>query len=119
MITEAALITVSCVLFVQMGLSRAIQDTIGFRSKILSCPRCCTFWPVLAYMLATGKGIVMSVAASFISSYCAMWIALLYDSLATLYNWLYEQLSETDEHPAEDAEAGQADPAEAGCDEVS
>ena len=117
MITEAALITASCVLFVQMGLSRAIQDVAGFRSEILSCPKCSTFWSVLVYLLVTGNGIVESVAASFISSYSALWLSLLYDALAKLYNDCYEAISETDD-ASTDAEAG-ADGAETPADEVS
>ena len=117
MITEAALITVSCVLFVQMGLSRAIQDVAGFRSEILSCPKCSTFWSVFVYLLVTGNGIVESVAASFLSSYSALWLSLLYDALAKLYNDCYEAISETDD-ASTDAEAG-ADGAETPADEVS
>jgi len=117
MITEAALITASCVLFVQMGLSGAIQDVVGFRSEILSCPKCSTFWSVLVYLLVTGSGIVVSVAVSFLSSYSALWLSLLYDALAKLYNDCYEAIYETDDASA-DAEAG-ADGSETATDEVS
>ena len=103
MLKEAALITVSCVLFVQMGLSKAIQERIRFRSVVLSCPKCATFWSVLAYSLITGNGILPSVAASFVSSYCALWLSLLYDALARIYNSCYEAITETDD-TAPDAE---------------
>lgn len=103
MLKEASLVTVSCVLFVQMGLSQAIQERMGFRSVVLSCPKCATFWSVLAYSLITGNGILPSVAASFVSSYCALWLSLLYDALAKLYNSCYEAITETDD-TAPDAE---------------
>jgi hypothetical protein len=103
MLKEAALVTVSCVLFVQMGLSHAIQERMGFRSEILSCPRCCTFWSVLAYLILSGRGVLAAVAASFLSSYSAMWLSLLYDALARLYNACYDAISEPDS--ASDAEA--------------
>ena len=93
MIREAALITVSCVLFVQMGLSDAVQETLRFRSRIASCPKCCAFWCNLGYFLLTGHGVVASVAASFICSYCAMWLAMAYDAVAVLYNRIYESIS--------------------------
>ena len=117
MITEAALITASCVLFVQMGLSGAIQERLGFRSKILSCVRCSTFWSVLAYSLVSGNGIIPSVAASFFSSYASLWLSLLYDALAKLYNSLYESITETNDTP-EDAPATTDGP-ETATDEVS
>ena len=111
MVTEAALITVSCVLFVQMGLSDAVQDTFRFKSRIASCPKCLSMWANLVYLLATRHGLIVSVAASFICSYCALWLALLYDAVATLYNYLYDSITtktDTAEDPVE------ADAAEAG-----
>lgn len=116
MISDAALVTISCVLFVNMGLSRAIQERIGFRSEILSCPRCCAFWSVLAYLLVTGNGILQSVAASFLSSYSALWLSLVYDALARLYNHCYDAISETD--ASKDATAA-TDESETATDEVS
>lgn len=119
MIREAALITVSAVLFVQMGLSSAIQAKIHFRSKIASCPKCATFWSVLAYSILTRNGILVSVAASFICSYVAQWLALIYDALALLYNITYESITETPDAP-EAADAGPEQSAQApAADEVS
>ena len=109
MMAEAALITASCVLFVQMGLSEAIQETLGFRSKILSCPKCLTFWTCLAWTVFHGYGALPSVAASFISSYCALWLALVYDALAVLYSYCYENITKT---------PGASEEPEAGSDEV-
>ena len=114
MVREVALITVSCVLFVQMGLSDAAQDALRFKSRILSCPKCLTMWVCLAYLLLQGHGLVVSSAASFICSYCALWLALLYDAVACLYNILYDAITqETDaaEGPGKTPtdEAGRAD----------
>lgn len=108
MVKEAALITASAVLFVQMGLSSAIQEILHFHSKIASCPKCVAFWSTLAYSISTGHGIIVSVSASFISAYAALWLSLLYDALAVLYNLCYEQISETP--GAADAEAGEGQP---------
>ena len=119
MITEAALILVSCVLFVQAGLSDAIQETLHVRLRIASCPRCLTFWACLAWALLAGRGLLVSVAASFITSYCAMWLCLVYDALALLYNRLYEQITKTqDTAPAPEGSGSPAGQA-AGGDEVS
>ena len=95
MITDVALITISCVLFVQMGLCEAIETLLHIKMPIVSCPKCCSFWVCLFYGITHDYGIVLSVATSFIASYAATWLALLYDSLAILYNYFYEQLSKT------------------------
>lgn len=103
---DALLITVSAVLFVQMGLSAAIQQVLGIKSKVLSCVRCSTFWPVLAWSLLHRNPVIPSVAASFLCSYLALWLALLYDKMAVTYNKAYGKISTTDT-------------SEAGADEVS
>ena len=95
MVREAALITISCVLFVQMGLSEAIQDSFRFKSRIASCPKCLSMWANLAYLLLTRHGLILSVAASFICSYLALWLALAYDAVAILYNYLYDSITKT------------------------
>lgn len=119
MITEVALITISCVLFVQMGLADAIQEVVHIRLRIVSCQKCLTWWVCLGFMLWHKYGLVLSVATSFLCSYCALWIALLYDSLAKIYNYLYEQITTTQD-TSEDAEGPDCpSDAEARGDEVS
>ncbi len=109
MIREAALITASCVLFIQMGLSGAIQDRLRIRIPFISCPKCLSFWSVLVWMLCHGAGVVVAVASSFFCAYAALWAALVLDGLTVLYNWFYEQITETDD-AAQAAEAGPDDP---------
>ena len=93
MVREVALITVSCVLFVQMGLSDAVQEALRFKSKIVSCPKCLTMWCCFAYLLLFGNSLVVSVATSFVCAYCALWLSLIYDAVALAYNWLYESIT--------------------------
>ena len=119
MVTEVALITISCVLFVQMGLSEAIFGFLHVSPKIASCPKCCTFWVCLIWLLAHKNGVLMSVSASFVAAYAALWLALLYDSLALIYNYLYEQITKTsDTSPDAERPDSPAD-IQAGGDEVS
>ena len=87
------MVTVSCVLFIGMGLSGEIQQRLGFSSKILSCPKCCTFWCALVLLLAGRNKLLPSVAVSFGSSYAAMWLALALDALAVIYNKAYEKIT--------------------------
>lgn len=90
---EAALLAAGCVLFINMGLSDAIQDTIGIHSKILSCPKCLCFWSSLAFLVFNRCRIVTAVPASFILSYLALWLDLGLSALNKIYNELYEQIA--------------------------
>ena len=90
---EMAMVALSCILFVSMGLAQAIQDYIPFRLRVLTCPKCLTFWSVLAYNLITGQGVIRSIAVSFITAYIALWAALALDILTLLYNWIYEKIT--------------------------
>ena len=119
MITEVALITISCVLFVQMGLSEAIQNVLHLKLQIASCPKCLTWWTSLIYSVICGYGLLESVAASFIASYAAYWIALIYDALAVLYNNAYEQITKESDTPKAPAEADSAADIQTGGAEVS
>lgn len=93
MIVEVALITISCVLFVQMGLCGAIEELLHIRLPIVSCPKCCTFWMCIIHGVAHEQGMIVVIATSFIASYAALWLVLVYDSLARLYNYLYETIT--------------------------
>ena len=118
MVQEVALITISAVLFVQMGLSSAIQGILHFYPKIASCPKCVAFWSTLAYCISTEQELLVSVAASFLSAYAALWLALIYDALALLYNTAYEHSTKTNGASA-DAEADGENPGPAtATDEV-
>lgn len=119
MIIEAALITVSCVLFVQMGLADAFQEAMRIRSRIVSCQKCLSFWVCLAWTIIHGYGLVVSVAVSFIASYCALWLSLLYDCLALIYNQLYEQITQTNDTSTDAERPRSSSDTQAGCNEVS
>ena len=97
------MITVSCVLFVGMGLSEAVQETLDVRLRIISCPKCLTFWCVLLHSLLGGGCIVTAVASAFVASYCALWLTLAVDALTSLYNKLYEKIDQ----PGTETQAGE------------
>ena len=86
---EAAMIMVSAVLFIQMGLSEAVQEKLHFRCKILSCYKCLNFWLSLIYLGVKGYDFLAVIAVSFLFSYLALWLALLYDIAADFYNSTY------------------------------
>lgn len=97
MIYEVVLLIISCVLFIQMGLSEAIQNIIKVDLIILSCPKCLTFWSVLLYCVLSNYDFIICLATSFISSYIALWLVLLYDLLAITYNKCYEDINKEDD----------------------
>lgn len=111
---EAAAITVSCVLFIGMGLEAEIERILSCRFKILSCPKCLTFWSVLLFGVVTRHGFVETVAVSFLSAYAALWLTLLCDALTTLYNRLYETITTTEGDPADPEASGDQDAAAEG-----
>ena len=105
MIAEAALVTLCCVLFISMGLSEAIQRVARLRIGFLSCPKCLTYWSCLVRLLTGGYPPLESVAASFISSYVALWLSLLYDVLAAEYNKIYESITQTTDTSSAEAQS--------------
>lgn len=118
MITEVALITVSCVLFIQMGLSNAIQEVLHINLPIVSCPKCLTWWTCFLFLVGYRYDLVLSVATSFIASYCALWLTMLYDALALLYNYIYEQITKTQGTSEASERASSPADSEADSDEV-
>ena len=86
--------TVSSVLFIGMGLSGEIQRILGFSWRILNCPKCLTFWCVLAVLLIGRNPVLHAVAVSFFCSYAAMWLTLALDAAAVKYNYIYGKITE-------------------------
>lgn len=115
---EAAEIMASCVLFIGMGLEAEIERILSCRFKVLSCPKCLTFWSVLIFGVFTGHGMVETVAVSFLFAYAALWLSLLCDELTLLYNKIYENIAKQTEGdtagaaPAGHQEDSATDPAE-------
>ena len=107
MLGQAVLILISCVLFIQMGLSEALQSVLRIKLSILSCPKCLTFWVTLITLMIKGYGIIEPVTVSFISAYLALWLSLLYDYLANLYNRLYERTAETKDTESRSLHSGE------------
>ena len=106
------MIALSCVLFVTMGLAEAIQGYVPFKLRIMTCPKCLTFWSVLVYSLISGQGLVQSIASSFIIAYIALWSALVLDALTLFYNYLYEKITRNE------GSAEQEDHQNAGADKA-
>ena len=98
------MVAVSCILYIGMGLHDAVSDVLGVRIRITGCPKCLTYWSVLAYCLLSGCRFVPSMFAAFSLAYCALWASLLLDALAKLYNNYYDK-NQTDDTQESEAQA--------------
>lgn len=107
---EAAQITLVSVLAIQMGLVEAIEETIHYKFRILSCPKCCVLWVSLGWHLFQSHPLLESVFVSFLSSYASLWLCLMYDAIAIVYNHAYEKINPKNTASAE---------TESGADAVS
>lgn len=95
--SEAAMIMFSCVSVNHLGLVAAIEDIVRRPLPVINCPKCLTFWCVLAYMLShVGlEDVPKSVAASFLFAYLSLWLQLLLALTDRLFNMLYDKIHST------------------------
>lgn len=89
---DIASIVFVCVTANHLGLVKAIEDTIHRELRIFNCPKCFSFWGVLAYSIITSCETIPSLAISFLCSYLATWLELLEGYIDTLYTKLYETI---------------------------
>ena len=94
---DVVAITTSWVMAIHMGLVDAILlvfKSSGKRVPIITCPKCATFWSILVYLVLTRQSIILSVATSFLASYCAIWLDLLLGVMDMLYEYIYKRISD-------------------------
>lgn len=94
---EAAMIMFSCVAVNHLGLVAAIEDIVRRSLPVINCPKCLTFWCILAYMmLHVGFADMPKViAASFLFAYLSLWLQLLLAFTDRLFNYLYDKIHPT------------------------
>lgn len=95
---DVAMILFSCVAANHLGLVHAIEKVTDRELPIVNCPRCFSFWCVLAYMTFALHGMVVSVATSFLCAALAPWVKLLMGFLDKLYDDLYDKIFTTTEN---------------------
>ena len=109
---------IACIVFVctavnHLGLIKTIEGIIRREIPIINCPRCLTFWSVLAYGLVcccTSATPILAalprlLAISFLCSYIALWLNLIMYAIDTLYNRIYGILEKY--NPQENREEGE------------
>ena len=104
--SDIACIVFVCVTANHLGLVKAVEEKIGFPLFVVNCCKCFTFWSVLVYC-KIHNGWIYSLAISFLSGYCAIWLELLEGYVDTFYMKFYEKIyRNTDNAVAADAERG-------------
>ena len=109
---DAVMLTVACVLYINMGLHAAIVERTGIDLRITGCPKCASFWVTLASNIIHRCPFVECLAVSFLCSYSALWLTLGYEAMTKLYNNIYDKISNpgnaeaaSDEDPEADTDA--------------
>ena len=94
-----------CVTMNHLGLIRKLEEIKG-ELPIFNCPKCCSFWFVLAYELWSFgfSELPLMFAISFFASYMAIWLELLEGYIDTLYLKLYGKIYPTADTTDTDAE---------------
>jgi hypothetical protein len=96
---DIASIIFACVTANHLGLIAAIERIIKRPLPIINCPKCFTFWSVLACEVChVGfPDMYLPLAISFLSSYLALWLELLEAYIDTLYTKLYDKIYPTND----------------------
>ena len=94
---DIAAIVFVCVTMNHLGLVKAIEDTIDRELRIVNCPKCLSYWGVLAYTVITSCEPIPSLAISFLASYIAIWLELFEGFIDTLYQKLYDKIYPTED----------------------
>ena len=103
--SDIAWIIVACTSVNHLGLVKAAEDFIRHRLPVVDCPKCLTFWSVLAYSLAFCRdeaSVPAILAMSFLAAYAAIWLELLMAGIDTLYDLIYDTLYK--DHNEKDAD---------------
>ena len=108
--TDIAAIVFAATTINHLGLIAAIEGAIRRKLWIVDCPRCLTFWCVMAYGLS-GDGfsanpscLARLLAISILSSYLAVWLEILEGIIDKLYDYVYKQIYPTDDTADADTE---------------
>ena len=85
-----------CTAVNHLGLIGTIEGILKRELPVINCPRCFTFWSVLAYQLVTDCNPLFALAIAFLSSYMALWLNLFMYGISTLYNRIYDKIEDYD-----------------------
>lgn len=81
---------VNAVIAVHLGLSAAIAKILV---KVLTCPKCLTFWSSLGLLYIVGCNLLIAVLLSLLSAYASNWFAILLVKLTQYYDKLWQSVN--------------------------
>lgn len=61
--------------------------------EVAKCPKCTTFWIVLASLLLNGCEFIASITLAISMAYLSFWVGFLLIALQKLYNWIWEKIN--------------------------
>ena len=106
-----ALILFSATAVNHLGLVAAVEKSVRHRLPVFNCPKCLTFWSVLAYGGLSGDGMAANpsvlpwlVATAFLCAYLAIWLELLMYAIDTLYNRIYGKIKDYNQENGDEAD---------------
>jgi len=97
--SEVAMIVFSCVTANHLGLIAAIEGIVKHKLPVINCGKCFSFWAVMTYGFLTCTDLfreptkmISMTAASFLSSYAATWLQLLFAFIDKQYGRIYGKI---------------------------
>ena len=109
MMSDVVCLLFACVAVSHLGLVAAVERVTRHSIPIVGCPKCLSFWTVLAYGLMTGHHPIAWLAISFLCAWSALWL----DLLMGASDWLYVRCYETIYDSAANAAPADTEPADA------
>ena len=89
------MIMFSCVAANHLGLIAAVEEVINHKLPVVNCPKCFTWWALMTYGIVSGENVIVTVSASFLSAYAAIWLQLLFGIIDNQYNRIYGKVYPT------------------------
>lgn len=87
-------IALMAALFAILGHHLGLIEKLSELSlEVAKCPKCTTFWIVLASLLFNGCGFVAAVTLSIVMAYLSFWAGFILVALQKLYDFVWEKIN--------------------------
>ena len=114
---DIAAIVFVCTAVNHLGLIAAIERVIRHRLPVVNCPKCLTFWSMMACGVAEENSSLFTLhsslrllAISILCAYTAIWLELIMYAIDTLYNKIYGILEDNNEEDDDEDDGSEDEP---------
>ena len=90
MVWTALMAAMTAIIGQHLGLYEKIAEIALQAAK---CPKCCTFWIVLATLLLYGCNIIAALTLAMLLAYLSFWAGLFLIMLPNLYNRIWDRIN--------------------------